>query len=66
MWREHESWRLWVTNRLAIALLAARRSPLRAMTAWEFAVVRLELDGVDIATWAPAAAVWSTDAWAGT
>jgi hypothetical protein len=62
MWRENESWRLWVTNRLAIALVSARRAGTAAMSAWEFAVVRLELDGVDATTWAPDPSVWSADA----
>lgn len=66
MWREHESWRLWVTNRLATALLSARRAPTIEMTPWEFAIVRLELDGVDTVTWAPDLAAWSADATAGT
>jgi hypothetical protein len=61
MWRENESWRLWVTNRLAIALLSARRAPQSAMSPAEFAVVRLELDGVDISTWAPDLVEWSGD-----
>ena len=61
MWRENESWRLWVTNRLAIALLSARRSPSSDLAAWEFALVRLELDGVDTTTWAPDPSAWAAD-----
>jgi len=62
MWREKESWRLWVTNRLAIALVSARRAATTALSPWEFAIVRLELDGVDATTWAPDPSVWSADA----
>jgi hypothetical protein len=62
MWRENESWRLWVTNRLAIAVVSARRAPASSLAAWEFALVRLELDGVDATTWAPDPSVWSADA----
>lgn len=58
MWREHESWRLWVTNRLAIALVAARRAGAAEVEPWQFAVRRLELDGVDTSSWTPDAGFW--------
>ena len=61
MWRENESWRLWVTNRLAIALVSARRAPAAAIEPWEFAVVRLRLDGVDTVSWSPDPAAWALD-----
>lgn len=48
-----ESWRIWVTNRLAVALLAARRSRQQTMEPWQYAVERLKLEGVDTTTWAP-------------
>jgi hypothetical protein len=53
-----ESWRLWVTNRLATALLAAKTSPSRELEPWQFALARLGLDGVDTETWTPMAAIW--------
>ena len=56
-WQERESWRLWVTNRLALALVAARRDggPLEP---WRYALARIELDGIDTATWAPRGDLW--------
>jgi hypothetical protein len=56
-WGGRESWRLWLTHRLARALLAARGAegadPVR------FALERVRLEGVDTATWTPAASLWS-------
>ncbi len=53
LWQARESWRLWVTNRLASALLIARSSPSATVEPWQFALLRLQMDGVDTATWAP-------------
>lgn len=58
-----ESWRLWLTNRLAVALLAARAAPAAAqgITApepWRFALDRVRLEGVDTETWTPGALLW--------
>jgi hypothetical protein len=57
-----ESWRLWVTNRLAVALLAAktgRADPSsKTVAPWEFAVERLRLAGVDTTTWTPRQSIW--------
>ena len=58
-WQERESWRLWVTNRLAAALLEARRDA--AVDACRFALRRLELEGVDVGTWAPRHDLWRRD-----
>jgi hypothetical protein len=60
-WQERESWRLWVTNRLALALLVARRDggPLEP---WRFALARIELDGIDSTTWAPRGDLWEDEA----
>jgi hypothetical protein len=55
-WQERESWRLWVTNRLAVALLAAKNAPSRTLEPWQFALERLRLDNVNTETWAPQAA----------
>jgi hypothetical protein len=54
-WQERESWRLWVTNRLAVALLAAKNSKAQALEPWQFALERLRLEKVNIETWAPQA-----------
>jgi hypothetical protein len=48
-----ESWRLSVTRRLAEALAAAQRAPLRRVRASDFALARLTIDGVDIRSFAP-------------
>ncbi|MBV9850215.1 MAG: hypothetical protein JO250_11120 [Armatimonadetes bacterium] len=57
-WQERESWRLWVTNRLATALLAARAAPPPDRQPWQFAVERLALEGVDTHTWTPRTTLW--------
>ncbi len=58
LWQERESWRLWVTNRLAVALLAAKASATTTMEPWQFALERLRLEGVDTATWTPVETIW--------
>jgi hypothetical protein len=56
-WLERQSWRLWVTNRLAVALAQAMQQhdqdPAATPEPWKFAVDRLSLDGIDPATWTP-------------
>lgn len=54
---EQESWRLWVTNRLAVALLAAKTQPTTVRPS-AFALERLRLDGVDTDSWTPRQAIW--------
>jgi hypothetical protein len=51
-WQETESWRLWVTNRLASALIEARSAPESEVEPWQYALERLELEGVDVTSWA--------------
>ena len=51
-WMRRESWRLWVTNRLAAALLTARNGG-RALEPWRFAMERLRLEGVNTDLWTP-------------
>jgi hypothetical protein len=51
------SWRCWLTDRLAAALIVAG-SDAAPVPAWEFALDRLRLDGVDPANWEPDAALW--------
>jgi hypothetical protein len=55
-WQERESWRLWITNRLATSLLVARSAQNGGLEPWQFALERLRLDNVDIDTWTPLAA----------
>lgn len=55
---ERESWRLWLTNRLATALLTAKRERVPGTEPWRFALERLRLEGVDMETWTPDDALW--------
>lgn len=54
--QERPSWRLWITNRIAAALLDARQAGTRNVEPWRFALDRLRLDGVDVDAWTPTAA----------
>ncbi|MEE6165602.1 MULTISPECIES: hypothetical protein [unclassified Mycolicibacterium] len=48
------SWRLWVTNCLAIALCTSRNpATAPAQPPWELALDRLTREGIDTATWLP-------------
>ncbi|MBV8519247.1 MAG: hypothetical protein JO197_17770 [Acidobacteria bacterium] len=59
-WLGRESWRLWVAKRLAAALAIAKSArTAHAADASLFAVARAQRQGVDVATWAPAAGLWS-------
>ncbi|HVP53811.1 MAG TPA: hypothetical protein VMU45_02365 [Candidatus Eisenbacteria bacterium] len=53
-WIGRESWRLWVTNRLAVALIAARTEASSHLEPWQFALRRLQIEGVDTRSWIPA------------
>ena len=57
-WQERESWRLWVTNRLALALVAARRDG-GVLEPWQYALARIEFEGVDATTWTPRGELWA-------
>jgi hypothetical protein len=52
-WLERQSWRSWVTNRLATALALARDSSDCGIEPWRFAMERVRLEGVDTRTWTP-------------
>jgi hypothetical protein len=52
-WQGPESWRLWVTNRLAVGLVSARNNIAGTLQPWKFALERLRLENVDTVTWAP-------------
>jgi hypothetical protein len=54
-WQERESWRLWITNRLATAILAAKKTQSDGLEPWRFALERLRLENVDTETWTPLA-----------
>ncbi len=67
-WEGQMSWRLWLTHRLARALLAAREGSGsgggegsnggHGIPPWRFALERLRLEGVDTDTWTPGALLW--------
>ncbi|PYQ55044.1 MAG: hypothetical protein DMF53_28660 [Acidobacteria bacterium] len=57
-WGGRESWRLWLTHRLARALIAARGAG-EEVEPWRYAVERLCLEGIDPSSWTPAASQWS-------
>jgi hypothetical protein len=48
-----DSWRSWVTSRLASYLIAAQRAREAVIRPVEFALARLSLDGIDTEAWAP-------------
>ena len=56
-WQRRTSWRLRICQRLAIALVAAR-DETGTSEPWQFALHRLQLDGVDVPTFAPTTLIW--------
>lgn len=54
-WTPGESWRLWVTRRLAQAIVQARD----ADQPWRFAMERLRLEGINPESWTPDSAIFS-------
>jgi hypothetical protein len=56
-WSGRESWRLWLTHRLAVALLsgkaAANNDRGLGVEPWRFVLERLRLEGVDTDSWTP-------------
>jgi hypothetical protein len=57
-WLQSQSWRQWICHRLGAALAVAKREKSATMPAWRFALERLRLEGVDVATWAPVSTSW--------
>lgn len=57
-----ESWRFWLTHRLARAILAGKAAGKAAgeegVEPWRFAIERLRLEGVDTDSWTPGALLW--------
>jgi hypothetical protein len=58
IWQERESWRLWVTNHLATALLSAKQAKSSTLEPWQFALERLQLEGVNTVSWVPEKTIW--------
>jgi hypothetical protein len=52
-WLARESWRLRICNRLANALALAQASPAAGVSATNFALDRLRMEGIDTETWTP-------------
>lgn len=57
-WRQRESWRLWLTNRLAAALISSCAQAPSELPPWRFALERLRCQGVDTERWVPDARLW--------
>lgn len=57
-WQGRESWRLWVTNRLATALIAAQATDPAHVDPVGFALDRLQLEGIDPGSWTPNESLW--------
>lgn len=57
-WAQADSWRAWIANRLAVALLQGKSEPSAALEPWRFAVTKLALERIDTERWAPAADCW--------
>lgn len=55
---ERQSWRLWLTNQLTAALLSAKVAGESELEPWQYALRRVEMDGVDTDTWSPRESIW--------
>jgi hypothetical protein len=53
------SWRRWITDTLAVALVAARAGGARELL--RFALQRITLDGVDVNSWTPDGIAWARE-----
>jgi len=49
----HESWRSWITERLAEYVIEGRQGTQDDPEPWRYAIERIALDGVNTQTWAP-------------
>lgn len=59
-WLDRESWRLWLAKTLASAMAIAKQAASPAIAPSAFAIARAQRHGVDVQTWAPSPALWST------
>ena len=57
-WQRIESWRSWITRRLAFALVQARGSGAAPADCVAFALERLRMARVDTHTWSPTKDAW--------
>ena len=57
-WNPDRSWRRWLINRSATALVSAAERPEAGVNPIAFVLARVSLEGVDPATWAPRDGLW--------
>jgi len=62
-WDGRESWRFWLTHRLAWAILAGKNAAEGKGVAepWRFSLERLRLEGVDTDSWTPGALLFKKE-----
>jgi hypothetical protein len=58
-WHGAESWRAWVTNRLAEPLQSAQASPALDVPPWLYALANLDLLGIEPTSFTPRTGAWS-------
>jgi len=51
VWLRRQSWRQWICHRLGSALAMAKHQKCKTLPAWQFALQRVGMEGVDVATW---------------
>lgn len=61
-WAQAESWRAWIADRLAIALVQARASSNDPSAHLEFALAKLFVEGIDIRDWTACPRLWQGEA----
>ncbi len=59
--RSDQSWRSWITIQLSNALITAKRVKNLNIEPWEYALNRLQLEGVDTDTWIPSKNIWNNN-----
>ncbi len=52
-WLDHESWRMWVTGRIAAAVARLDRPDRDGDALWPYVLGRLAVEGVDPVAWTP-------------
>jgi hypothetical protein len=57
-WRGAESWRVWITEKLSRTILRSKVWGSNKIEPWQFALLRLALDGVQPQSWLPATVIW--------
>jgi len=51
------SWRRWITDRLAVALISARAA--RSASPTQFALQRMAVEGIEVGSWTPTGLPWA-------